>query len=259
MKLSKKLSTLFATFALLAALLIGSTITASAAGTAIPKKIRIFPGSIDNYTTNFDLPALGDKIKNLKSNSKNLYVKQTAGRDYKSSWDTSSNGSSVTLGMYAKKAGTYKVTFDIYSSNNKKKSSKTITVYAKSDLPIKKFTYGGKVYKYNVNQKSSGKIQVKMNSGYKLKKIEVGKYQVKNTANGKESEIKYTTIKNGSKITLSKVPYTYEYKSGSLTESYYSNSFSKGMNAETLIRITYTDKYTKQSATTTYSLSRFVG
>lgn len=258
MKFSKKLSTLFATFVLLAALLIGSAITASAA-TSIPSKIRIFPGNVDNYAVNFDLPAVGDKIKNLKSSNKNLYVKQTGKNDHKDSWDSSNDGSSVILGLYAKKSGTYKVTFDIYSSKNKKKSSKSITVYAKSDSPIKKFTYNGKAYNYNVNDAASGKIKVTMNSGYKLKKIEVGKYQVKNTTSGKESAIKYTTVKNGSKITLSKVPYTYEFKYGSLSGDSYSYNFSKRMSAETIVLITYIDKYTKQTATMSYTLHRFVG
>lgn len=255
MKLSKKLSTLFAAFFLLAALMIGSAMTVSAAS-SIPTKVRIFPKTVNNYAVTFELPSTGDVIKNVKSSSKNLAVRQTSMSDEKSSYNTSN---SVTLGMYAKKTGTYTVTFDIYSAAGKKKSSKKITVYAKSDSPVKKFTYNGKAYAYSANHAASGKIKVTMNSGYKLKKIEVGKYTVSKTIDGQESNLKWTKVNNGAKITLSKVPHTSSYEYGSLTDGYYCKRSTKQMDAETIVRITYTDKYTKQSATTFYYFYRFVG
>lgn len=260
MKSTKKLSMLLAALFLFTGLLVGSCITASAAA-QVPKKVRIRPGSTyDSFEMTLSEP--GDVIKNIKTSSNDLKAKETAIHiSVSSEGETTRNTRAISL--YTAKEGKYTVSFDIMGTNNKKKSSKKVTVYAYSDSPVKEVTLDGE-HSFGLVSKSSGRLQVVMNSGYKLKKIEIGKYVKKTEDDGKsiDTEMKYKTIKNNAKITLSKVPYEYGHESGSLNpeenedsyyqSKYYSKSWSTEIAAETHIRITYIDKYTKEEDTTSY-------
>lgn len=258
MKMSKKMFTLLAMLFLFVGSVMGSTLSVSAAGT-IPLRIKITPEVVLDSAVQFDLPEVGDTVGNIKSNSKNLYVKQTKYSVLKSSHHAWANENKVAFGMYAKKSGKYKVSFAIYGANGKKKSTHTITVYAvnsgeEKELPAKSVKYGGvelisRTEKYSM--KAKGKIKVVMNKGYKFKRIEVGKYN-------HQGEMVYTPIKNGAVVTLSKVPYSMSDKSGELTEDYYRNMWAKKMTADTDIRIVYIDKYTKELDSVSYRISKFV-
>lgn len=175
-------------------------------------------------------PVKGDRIKNLKSSSSNLKIMET---EY--SYSKSENHSIISY--YAKKAGTYKITFDVYKADNKKRSSHSVTVYAGkfqgfwkiNDKYYKKWPgYGGDnghVTYYTTA--SSGKIAFAVPKGGKLLKLEKSYY----TAAGKEVK---TRISNGTKV-------SYNHSS-----SYYAN--------ETTFTATYKDTYTNK----THSISLIV-
>ena len=220
----------------------------------IPKKIRAYPGTVS--TVSFDLPKYGMVIKNLKTSSKNLVVKVTGTEDAQNPY-TKTSSSSATLSVYAKKAGTYKVTFDLYYRSGKKSSRKTIRVYAASDSAVKSCTFNGKPISYGFTSAKSGKIKVTMNKGYKLKKVEIGKTRVKKSGKNTSSSIVYKTIKNGQKVTLSTTPYRYGNETTSITGAY-SKYYNTNLAAYTYVRVTYADKYTKLTDTVTYSLMKLV-
>ncbi len=104
---------------------------------------------------------------------------------------TKSGGTAVSVSGYAKKAGTYKVTYTVKNINGTVViPTQTLTVVAKDDVsPFKKITYAGKSLWTNEDSrfdlsddtdvyttKKKGKLIVKPASGYKIKKIEVGAY-----------------------------------------------------------------------------------
>ncbi|MDO5424711.1 MAG: hypothetical protein Q4F41_13380 [Eubacteriales bacterium] len=254
MKFTKKLSTFAAALVFCLGILLCASLETQAAS-SIPTKTRIYAGGVNSYALEFSLPKVGDTIKNLKSNSKYLLLKQTRTSVSKSSYSGDSN--EVTIGMFAKKEGTYKVSFDIYR-NGKKYTKKTITVYAKNDSPIKTCKFSCSRNAYGLTTAKTSTVKVTMNKGYTLKKIEVGTIKTTSKVPGTvSSEYVYKTIKNGGKFTLGTKPYTSSGESGSLSSDYYYKYSSTDMIATTVIRITYVDKYTKTQETVNYSLARY--
>ncbi len=250
MKTTKKFFLLLATIFTMSVLMFGSCITSSAA--TYPKKIRVYP--LSTSTVSVTLDAVGDQIANIKATNKNLKAKLTHTNVSQHNGTMERNECSITL--YAKKQGKYTLKFDILDAAGSVKTKASITVFAKNDSPVKKFTFGGKLYDYNnFTGKKSGKVKVVMNKGYKLKKIEVGKYKVNIGEDGSDSEMVYTAIKNNAKVTLSQTPYTYSYTDGAPDDYYYNRYWTKEAVAPTYIRITYIDKYTKLEDTTSYYLS----
>ena len=256
MKTLRKLSRMLMTCAILVGMMVLLAIPASAETKAIPKKVRIYPGYAQD-AIEFTLPDNGYEVKDITTSSKNLYARDTHRYFRKSGSAIEEN--EATIGLYAKKTGKYTLKFAIYDADGNKVSSHKVTVYAKSDQPVKKFTYNGKT-DYHNDPAASGKIKVTMNSGYTLKKIEVGKDQYKTEEDGTiSSETVWKEVKNGKKITLSTNPYYYKWTSGTISDSYQYISMYKYMNAETQIRVTYIDKYTKLEDTTYFYISRFIG
>lgn len=217
--------------------------------------------------TYISLSNQGDRIANVKSSSSNLIAKKTyesyyisTSRNMDSEWDeqlqdyvykekteTSERYDYTYISYFAKKAGTYKVTFDVVMPDGGVRCTKTVKVTATGSSvntsPVKSIKYDGKeLYNYYpFTTKTSGKLSVQMNSKYKLVKIEIGKRNSK-------GEYDYKTTKNGKKITLAKsARYT---DKNSWSETKYDPLFP-----HTEIRITYQDKKTKEKSTYTTSLS----
>ncbi len=157
---------------------------------------------IETGTQSYLFYISGYKVKNVKSSSSNLKLfKRTSTYNTKSndsnSAQTSISGSStVSLYGYAKKAGTYKVTYNVTDVNGVKvMPTQTVTVVAKDDVsPFKKITYAGTSLWNNSGSrfsgltdttvyttKKKGKLVVKPASGYKIKKIEVATYNAVDT------------------------------------------------------------------------------
>jgi len=211
----------------------------------------------------------GDRIANVKSSSKNLIAKKT----YESKsvetrtdlvwdeekgeyvWDeekgeyvyetkTTTSYRTAFISYFAKKAGSYKVTFDVIKADGTKRCTKTIKVktYGTTVSPVKSIKYAGKEFYnyYPYTTKTSGKLSVKMSSNYKLVSIEVG------TLNSKGERV-YKKVKNNKTIKLAKTAkYTYKYD----YEQYdYDELFPS-----TYIKITYQNKKTKEKDYTIYSL-----
>ncbi len=176
--------------------------------------------------------------------------------------------------FYAKKAGTYKVSYDAKLKDGTT-VKKTFKVIAKEDgSAIKSVTFGGQLldvtvgtdsfdksdrvwtkgYGINTTSKKSGKIRVTMNKDFKLKKIEVGTpvmitkdekgYLTRcpeySTSTIHDGVYTWKKVKNGKKIKLSKVD-TSRHSIDKKTESIQ----EKQTSTVTLIRITYYDKKNK--------------
>lgn len=232
MKSLKRFSLFILTFGLLLGLVTIKSETASAANAkaTVPKSVRITSNAIFESAIQITPASYGDKIKNLKISSKNLKVKQSL-----INYDQSVKKRKLAFSLYAKKTGTYYVTFNICDSKGKKKSSHKITVYVKNDLPIKSITYGGESMKMTsfdewilYTDMSFGKFKVTMNKGYKLKKIQYVSYV---SYEGDYDE--YVTMKNNKKINL---PLTW----GDDEEEEEMSEFCS------LMEVTYVDKYTKK-------------
>lgn len=191
------------------------------------------------------------RLANVKSNNKNLIVKQTTQYWHKDeyTWATENKYGYAYLGLYAKKAGTYKVSFDVYSKT-KKLASKTVTVKAAdagtSVSPFKSVTFNGKsnVF-YKLTGSKSGKFKVTMNKGYKVKSITMKTYN-------KKGESVSKTIKNNQKVTLGQYAdvYTYDYDYGTSWSYYYRTD----MFATTYFEVTYQNTKTKAISTSTWYL-----
>ena len=245
MKIFKRTASLFLAFCLCAGMLLlqpQSTVSAATTTTPTTKVLRIYSRSQSNSDIHINLPkGKVCYVKNIKTNSKNLIAKNT--RYYTSTSTDEYTNPYAEIGLYAKKEGTYKVTYNICDKAGKKLSSGKVTVYVKNDLPVKSVKFAGKEVNYALTSKKSGKLSVKMNKGYTLKKITVTTY---NKA-GKEV---VKTMKNNSTLKLGEYAYIFD------------NSYSNGRNystslaARTKITITYIDKYTKQECESIYSISR---
>lgn len=193
----------------------------------------------------------GDKISNLKVNKKKGLEVSVV--------QTYSNGSDygyTTIGVYATKAGTYKVSFNVVGADGKSKGKQTVTVQAvNNNATYKKVTFGSqtvfentstvksgkKTTKTKNNTKVSGtagKIKITPNSQYKITGIIVRTVG----SNGKYS---YKKIKNGKTITLSK-GYSHINKRA---DGYNSSSYKK----YTEVYVSYKDKFFGN--TITYSIT----
>ncbi|MBR1693602.1 MAG: hypothetical protein IJ711_12645 [Lachnospiraceae bacterium] len=208
----------------------------------------------------------GDRVGNVKSSSKNLLAKKTYERysistnknlDY--TWDetkqeyvenetttTTTTYGSAYISFFAKKAGSYKVTFDVIKEDGNVRCTKTIKVTTYGDSgnsPVKSIKYDGKdIYTYYpFTTKTSGKLAVKMSKNYKLVKIEIGK-------RNKKGEYVYKKAANNKKISLAKsAKYTYDTD--------YSEWVYNPLFPSTSIRITFQNKKTKETGTYTTSLA----
>lgn len=230
MKLTKKLSLFVLALGLMFGMAAVKSETVSAAGAkaSVPKSVRILSDTVCESAITVIPSAYGDKIKALKSSSKNLKVKQSLIH-----YDQAFGEKEIAFSLYAKKTGKYYITFNICNSKGKKKSSHKIIVYVKNDLPFKSVTYGGEPLKitesgeWNLDtEKTSGKFKVVMNKGYKLKKIQ---YVETVSCEGDFDGCK--KISNNKKIMLPLTMYDEEEE----------DEIEDG----TIIIVTYVDKYTK--------------
>lgn len=258
MKLWKKFTGIILAVCMAATVIAVPNMQAFAKASVYPKKITIPVGS--TYETDIDISySLGDaKIAKVKSNSKNLYVKQTSQYYHDTLYtNTEHPYGYATLRLYAQKPGKYKVTFQVCNTQGKKVSKHTVQVTAKEmDLEyyhpaIKKVTFAGKQDIFGtLTNKKSGKFKVKMQKGYKLNSIIMGYYD----ANGNLIE---RPIKNNSKVTLSSYAYKVEHDYKSTWDpNYWYYYLNTGFFAGTSFRVEYTNKKTKEISTRYYYLYR---
>lgn len=247
MKNLKKLCSIIVAFAMILAVL-PSVPAKAATKDKIPTKARLQGGSWDDSAIELELADSTQSIDKIKTNSKDLVAKLTG-------ININSNGNEkdeckYKIGLYAKKNGTYKVTFDIVDQNGDKVSSKEVTVYA-YDSALKSVTVDGKIRSYSIVNKKSGKVKVVLQPGNKIKKVEYGYYKKTKNSSGYSSSIVYKEFKNGSKVNFTTQGYEYlsEYSNEYSDQKYYSKNFDKDIMATTWIKVTYVDKYTKQNET----------
>lgn len=219
---------------------------AEAAGKVVaPKKAICGVGASHASSFTVDLAEKGDTIKNIKvyqgsKRTKNLYVRKTyLNKGYES--ETYSEAPYARINFYAKKAGTYKIKFDVYKSNKKKRTSRTVSVYANGtgDVISSVTIDGRNVSGYSANYtptdyyttKNNGRIKFNLAKGYKIKNIKINYY----SKNGNEIT---KTFKNGKKATFGK--YAYSYSS--------SYSAQNSMWAVTRFDITYKNSYAKNKS-----------
>lgn len=185
----------------------------------------------------------GDRVSNIQSNSKNLIAQKTLETFSLYEWSDSCNYYVTYISYFAKKKGTYKVSFDVIKADGTKKCTKTITVKAVSNTsttsPVKSIKYAGKdLYTYMpYSTKTSGKLKVSLKKNYKLVSIEIGKYN-------KKGNLVYTKVKNNQKIKLATKEvkrYDSKYSDGSTSYTY------DCLLPYTEIRITYKDKKTGET------------
>lgn len=219
--------------------------------------VTVTVGYVSNYNygggtyTNISLDNDGDRIANVKSGSANLLAKKTVEgysktTDTSYDYDTDKNVTVTTtryystyISFFAKKKGTYKVSFDVLDSLGNIRCKKTITVTAVASSsvedPIKSIKYRGKdLYTfYPYTTAASGKLSVSLKKGYKLVSIEVGTKDSK-------GQFVYKQVKNNKTIKLAKkaVYTSYEYTGAKGGYKYQYDS----LFPQTQIRITYLDK-----------------
>ena len=196
------------------------------------------------------------QIKNIKTNSKNLIARQTEQeyRKYEDSYDKDTPFGYAEIGLYARKAGKYKVTFDVCDAAGAKVSKHTVKVSASENVegtfPIRKATFANKTDAfYNLSNKASGKFKVVMNKGYKLESITMTYYN----AEGKSVT---ETIKNNATVSLGSYAYKNEYEYSSKYSDYWYYNLSTNLFANTEFRVTYRNKKTKALGSTYYTIYR---
>jgi len=222
---------------------------ASAAAVTYPKNVRI---GTDMYSQRIsvNMVASGDIIKNIKVSSKDLVARRTSyyrGVDRKNTYEI--------ITVYAKKEGKYKLSFDVFKANGKKRGkTRTITIHANNNHRFFRavrvnntnvVTDNSNTYSFRTTGKSAT-VRFGLAEGYKIRKIEVGKPNKKGVVN-------YKTVKNGQKTTFGTYAYSY-YNKGTL-----GTSWTKDYWADTYFRITYTDSYSTTPKTryeTNYTISR---
>ena len=277
MKLMKQIVCTILTLCLCAGLLlVPSTPVSAATSPSAPKNVDVFYyenyPDVNDYAILVNLGSTGQTIKNIKTNSTNLKAKLT-----QLSISTYSSTRTGYVGVYAKKTGNYKVSFDVYNAKNKKVKSLSVNVRvikptASNSYPFKSITFDGKAYNYTTTlyTKNSVKVDVKMNSGYTLKSIEYKTYSKPkvtsstststNTTN-EQLTTKVKKIKNNMTFSLKLghyadyYAYDYAYSSTYSDYSYESHSLSTNVLAPTIVVITYQTK-DKQTRTAMYTLYR---
>ena len=214
----------------------------AAAKATVTKAVHIELDYGDDFAIEVEFAEKGDQIKNLKTSSKNIIAKVT---NKYLSYQYGSKKNTANIGLFAKKEGTYTVSFDIVNADGKKVSSHSVKVYANEERAIKSVKFAGPQDFSGVTSKTKGKLSVMMNKGYKLNKIVVQTYD-------KDGQRKSETVKNNSTITLGKYPRIYGWKK----EPCYYYNWGTSITAETDIEIFYTDKYTKSEESITYVMHR---
>lgn len=211
-------------------------------------QMEVYMGDTDHY------------IENLKFSSS--LVKGTINRTKaKAEKDYISNGD---IRVYAKKEGTYSMTFDVYTADGKKYRSCSVKIYAYDGYDnrsypvdaIKSFTLNGKKVQCQAGQGwgdygrivtglTSAKVEVEF-WGYKPKNLVI-------YTTNKNGKSKKTVVKNGSKIVFSE--YGYEspgMKSNDKSDDEYGWVNMKEFYAGTSISIPYKE-YSK------WPLARYFG
>ena len=183
------------------------------------------------------LSSPADSIAKVKSSSKNLVVKvsntYSYERTYSSYPELNKKGSGYDISYYAKKKGSYKISFQVLDKDKKVLETKTLKIKATPDAyagAFKSIQYGSQYLSKQrltttstprlprdntlYTTKKSGKLKVKMNKGYKLDKIEVttlSKNGISTTKTVKnKKKIKITTVLKGTeKYTSSSGDYGY--------------------------------------------------
>lgn len=262
MKIWKKIAGMATAVGIMAAVLAAPDLNARAAAGASVESSNIEIAAQSAYTTSITVKyAKGDaRIKNIKTSSKNLFARQTQQeyRSYESTYSQYPFGY-ARIGLYAKKPGNYKVSFDVCDAAGKKTAKLTVKVRARYntgyDSPIQKATFSGKQDAfYTLSKKKSGKFKVTMNKGYKLKSITMVTYD----AGGKRVEKK---IKNNANVTLGSYvdKYEEEYVYNSYwdeSESYASYHLSTSLFATTTFQVEYQNKKTKSIGMTSFGIYR---
>ncbi len=267
MKLFKQIFCTVLTLCLCAGLLlVPSTPVSAATNPSAPKNVDVFYSERSPYDDNaisVQLGTNGKNIKNVKTNNPNLKAKVTS-----LSIDSSQN--SGYIGVYAKKTGTYKVSFDVYNAKNKKVKSLSVKVRVlkptvSNHYPFKSITFDGKTYdSQNLYTKDSVKINVKMNKGYTLKKIEYRTFSKPKTAystsnvktiSNAETAKSIKKIKNNMSFKLNLGHYANYSASSYAYYNYESHSMSTAVLAPTTVVITYQTK-DKQTRTSYFTLYR---
>lgn len=234
---------LISMFLMLIGILMAGGMTVSAA--TVPKKVHISPGTADFlYLTDI---ASGDKIKNIKTSSKNL-VARFNGRLLHREENSDQLYTNMGISLYAKKTGQYKISFDLCNSKGKVKKKCKVDVYAYKNQPFKSIKYDNmalsETYQKNIASKANGKLTVTMNSGYKLKKIRIST---------KEDHVygvlDFKTVKNGSRIHIVTITKPDVHTRGSLESGDFEDYVWDSLFACTCIEIQYVDKYTKETCT----------
>ena len=233
MKTIKRLSAIF--LALVMILTMIPAVDTKAASTDYPTKFRIY--DVIGYSeTRIEIPVpdADTSIDNVKSKNSNLMA-EIIGYYYSSSNPEDCN---YSLGLSAKKQGTYDLTYDVMKKGKKVKTVKA-KVYAYAN-PITIDVGGCKGNYYG--SKKDAKLTVNAAKGNKIKKIEVGTFKESKDENGDiRTDMVFKTVKNKSKISLGTI--------GSHFESDFKNEFqertykSEEITSQTRIRVTYTDKY----------------
>lgn len=223
----------------------------AATSVQVPSDVRCGVGMQWAASFRVYLVAKGDKIAKLKSSSKNLVAKVTYNHN-------NSTNPYADITYYAKKKGTYKLKFDVRTSYNSKRTSRTVKVHAAgTDLMIDKVTINGKAVKaqgYELNEhfttKKNGKVKFTMPKGCKIKKIQVVKYDQNGNSVPKN-------FKNGKKVTFGVYGNSTTYNYTSPYNSYYNyNYWNRGMWAYTRFNITYRDSFYNAERTVSYFIVR---
>lgn len=146
MKIFKRTVSLFLAFCLCAGMLLlqpQSTVSAATTTTPNTKVLRMYPKTQNTSAIHVNLPkGKVCYVKNIKTGSKNLIAKNT--HYYTTSSDDTYTDTFASIGLYAKKTGKYKVTYNICDKSGNKLSSGKVTVYVKNDLPVKSVKFAGK-------------------------------------------------------------------------------------------------------------------
>lgn len=222
------------------------------------KSIEIGVNSV--YSTNIQVEySKGDaKINNIKTSSKNLIARQTYQYYHTDAYSYSDHPYGYAqIGVYAKKKGTYTVSFDVCDAKGKKLSSHKVKVTARVTTggsyvsPFKKVTFAGKQNIFSEpTSKKSGKFKVEMNKGYKLTSIKMRYYDKQ----GKRVE---KTIKNNANVTLGQYAYVDEYQYDSEYDSnYWYYNYNSNLFAETEFYVEYKNTKTKATGSSYFTLYR---
>lgn len=198
-------------------------------------------------TVSIHLDNSGDRVMNVRSNSSSLVAKKVYEQVYtnSSSYNPYTSYRYSNIGVFAKKAGKYTVSFDVVDSTGTVKCTKTIyvtTSYTVFKSGIKSIKYANKPIAdyYPFTNVKSGKLSVVMKKGYKLISLERRAYNNK-------GEYVSTPIKNNKKLKLA----TKEIYSNEYTDTY--NGVTSGSRyafddlfPSTSIKITYMNTKTKE-------------